>query len=174
MQVDHGIMYYNILTVTSSDLQWFFSEYYHNRSISRLFWNPKPPQRPAVGEQRGEGDYPMYKTDSSQTVVTFWKVCGTELCNIVYQRLPHTRCFSHVLYSTQTKESGNEARYSTYTSSTEPSTLSALLTPDLPGFRVHYGPWESQATSASNPLSNGTPISLVWRIYSSMATHSTT
>ena len=39
----------------------------------------------------------------------------------------------HILYSTQTKESGNEASYSTYTSSTEPSTLSALLTPDLRG-----------------------------------------
>lgn len=62
-----------------------------------------------------------------------------------------------------------EWSYSTYTSSTEPSTLSALLTPDVRGSVSMMR--ELQATSASNPPSNGTPISLVWKIHSSMASY---
>ena len=56
--------------------------------------------------------------------------------------------------------------YGTYTSSTEPSTLRVLVTPDLRGSGSTMR--ELRATSASDPLSNGTRSSLMWRNYSSI------
>ena len=110
-----------------------------------------------LGSRRGRGTIPCTKTDNGQNSGHFLEVCGTELRNNVYQRLPHTHCFSHVLYFTQKKKSGNEASLVlTPAAQSPPPSVPCDTWP--PGFRVHDGPWESQATSASNPL----PATLKW------------
>lgn len=118
-----------------------------------------------LGSRGGRRTIPCTKLTTVKTAVTFWKGCGTEHC--IPEASPYM--LLSVLYSTQKKESGNEAIVLTPAAQSPP--------PSVPCWHLTSGVQcpctmrELQATSASNPLSNGTPISLVWKIHSSKASY---